>query len=172
MAYRNKTYIAGDWDHDIDAIEKLYEWKKSKKWSLDFHDAHSMKQARDTSLPCSIKRSLKERLDASKKFVLIVGEHTNTVTKGSCHLCGSYNNYIGYCVKLYSTDKRSFIKYECDKAIEAGIDIIVLYKSTVVDKSKCPLVLRNTGKHIPMIYKGTDGKYYWNYPAIESSLCT
>ena len=30
-------------------------------------------QARDTSLPCSIKKSLKVRLDASKTFVLIVG---------------------------------------------------------------------------------------------------
>lgn len=26
--YRTKTYIAGDWDGDSDAINKLYEWKK------------------------------------------------------------------------------------------------------------------------------------------------
>jgi len=172
MAYRNKTYIAGDWDHDSNAIEKIYAWKESDKWSLDFYDAHSMKQARDTSLPCSIKRSLKERLDASKRFVLVVGDHTDTVTKGSCHLCNSYNNYLSYCVKGYSTDERSFIKYECDKAIEAGIDIVVLYNSTVVDRSKCPLAVRYTGKHIPMIYKGADGKYYWNYSDIKSALCT
>lgn len=171
MAYRNKTYIAGDWDNDSDVIEMLYKWKNSRKWSLDFYDAHSMKQARDTSLPCSIKRSLKDRLDASKRFVLIVGEHTNSVTKGSCRFCRSYNSYIGYCVKRYPVDIRSFIKYECDKAIEAGIDIVVLYNSAVVDKSKCPPILRNTGKHIPMIIKGLDGKYYWNYYAIESALC-
>ena len=59
MAYRNKTYIAGDWDDDYDAVEQIYKWKASNKWSLDFHDAHAMKQARDTSLPCSIKKSLK-----------------------------------------------------------------------------------------------------------------
>ena len=71
MAYRNKTYIAADWDHDKNAVEQIYKWKDSDHWSLDFHDAHEITQARDTSLPCSIKRSLKERMDSSKLFVLI-----------------------------------------------------------------------------------------------------
>jgi len=172
MAYRNKTYIAGDWDHDHDAVEQIYKWKNGFKWSLDFHDAHAMKQARDTSLPCSIKRSLKERMDASKMFVLIVGDHTDTITKGSCHLCGSYNNYIGYCTHGYSVDKRSFVKYECEKAVEAGIDIVVLYNSTTVDKSKCPIAVRYIGKHVPMVFKGTDGAYYWNYYAVKDALGT
>lgn len=170
MAYRNKTYIAGDWDHDYDAVERIYKWKESNKWSLDFHDAHAMKQARDTSLPCSIKRSLKDRLDSSKQFVLIVGDHTNTVTKGSCHLCSSYNNYIGYCARGYSTDKRSFIKYECEKAVEAGIDIVVLYNNIIVDKSKCPLAVRYTGKHIPMVIIGADGEYFWDYYTVKEAL--
>ena len=92
MAYRNKTYIAGDWDHDKRAIDQIYKWKENNRWSLDFHDAHALKQARDTSLPCSIKRSLNDRLDVSKLFVLIVGDHTDTITKGSCQFCGSYNS--------------------------------------------------------------------------------
>lgn len=170
MSYRNKTYIAGDWDHDFDAINRIYEWKEGKKWNLDFHDAHAMKQARDTSLPCSIKKSLKERLDASKLFVLVVGNHTDTVTKGSCHLCNSYNSYTGCCARYYWTDKRSFIKYECDKAVDAGIDIVVLYNSTTVDKTKCPQAVRDKGKHLPMIIRGTDGKLYWDYHAVKSAL--
>lgn len=92
MAYRTKTYIAADWDHDKDAVDQLYRWKNGQKWSLDFHDAHELTQSRDSSLPCSIKTSLKTRMDASKTFVLIVGDHTDLVTKGSCHLCKSYNN--------------------------------------------------------------------------------
>lgn len=28
MAYRTKTYIAGEWDHDRDAVEQLYKWKQ------------------------------------------------------------------------------------------------------------------------------------------------
>lgn len=28
MYYRTRTYIAGSWDEDDDAISKLYKWKK------------------------------------------------------------------------------------------------------------------------------------------------
>lgn len=170
MTYRTKAYIAGDWDNDKDAVEQLYKWKKGKKWSLDFHDAHEMTQARDSSLPCSIKKSLKLRMDASKLFVLVVGEHTNTVTKGSCHLCDSYNSYLEYCASGNSIDKRSFIKYECDKAVEAGIKIVVLYNNTKVNRDKCPLAVRYNGVHVAMIFKGDDGKYYWDYDAVKKAL--
>lgn len=170
MAFRDKTYIAGDWDNDFDAIDQIYKWKESNKWSLDFHDAHSMKQARDTSLPCSIKRSLKERMDASKIFVLVVGEHTDNVTKGSCSFCKSYNSYISHCARGYWLDKRSFIKYECDIAVDAGIDIVVLYNGTTVDRTKCPLAVRNKGIHIPMAFVGLDREIYWNYYRIKTAL--
>ena len=45
MEYRTKTYIAGDWTGDSDAIEKLYERKKNSKLQLDFIDAHEYTQA-------------------------------------------------------------------------------------------------------------------------------
>ena len=76
MYYRTRTYIAGDWDHDKDAVDALHRWNDSSRYGLSFSDAHELKQARDTSLNCSIKKSLAERLDASKTFILIVGEHT------------------------------------------------------------------------------------------------
>ena len=170
MTYRTKTYIAADWDHDKDAVDQIYMWKKGNRWSLDFHDAHELTQARDSSLPCTIKASLKSRMDVSKTFVLIVGNHTDTVTKGGCHLCGSYNNYIGYCAKGRSVDNRSYIKFECDKAVEAGIKIIVLYNDIRIDKTKCPLAVRNIGKHVAMVYKGLDNRYYWNYNAVKKAL--
>lgn len=170
MMYRTKTYIAGDWDNDKDAVEQIYKWKDGRKWNLDFSDAHELKQARDTSLPCSIKASLKARLDFSKTFVLIVGDHTDTVTKGSCHLCPSYNHYLNRCAKGHSLDKRSFIKYECDKAVEANMNIIVLYNDTSVHRSKCPQAVRFKGTHVPMVYKDCTGKYYWDYNAVKVAL--
>lgn len=87
------------------------------------------------------------RMDASKTFVLIVGEHTNTLTKGSC-----------------------FIKYECDKAVEAGIKIVVLYNDTCIDRTKCPDSVKYYGMHIPMVYKERDGNYYWDYDAVKKAL--
>lgn len=92
MVYRTKTYIAGDWSGDGNAINKLYQWNSSKRWSLSFTNAHDLTQARDSSLNCTIKRSLKTRMDASKTFVLIVGDKTNSLTAGGCQHCGSYNS--------------------------------------------------------------------------------
>lgn len=67
-------------------------------------------------------------------------------------------------------DTRSFIKYECDKAYEARIKVIVLYKDVKVSKGKCPEAVRNIGIHIPMIYIGLDGKRYWDYDAVRRAL--
>ena len=55
MFYRTRTYIAGDWDHDSDAVNQLHKWNDSDHWSLSFTDAHDLMQARDTSNNCSIK---------------------------------------------------------------------------------------------------------------------
>ena len=170
MVYRTRTYIAADWDHDKDAVEQLRKWNDSKYWSLSFTDAHDLTSARDSSLNCSIKSSLKTRLDASKTFVLIVGEHTNTVTAGSCYWCNSYNSHTYTCARGYYVDYRSYIKYECDKAVEACIKIIVLYNSTSIDKSKCPEAVRYKGTHVAMVYTGNDGKEYWNYTAVKSAF--
>ena len=63
MTYRTKTYIAADWDGDINAINKLHEWNDGEKWSMSFTDAHDLTQAHDDSLNCSIKASLAIRMD-------------------------------------------------------------------------------------------------------------
>ena len=52
MHYRTRTYIAGDWDHDKDAVDALHWWNDSSRYGLSFSDAHELKQARDTSLNC------------------------------------------------------------------------------------------------------------------------
>ena len=42
MYYRTRTYIAGDWDHDKDAVEALHRWNESSKYGLSFSDAHEL----------------------------------------------------------------------------------------------------------------------------------
>ena len=169
MAYRTRTYIAGDWTGDQDAINKLYEWNKGY-WSLSFTDAHELTQARDGSLNCSIKKSLKDRMDASKTFVLIVGKETDNLTAGGCQLCDSYNSYGKFCVRGHSVDYRSYIKYECEIAVDAEINIIILYNSTAIDKSKCPEAVRHLGTHIPMKKRNAYGELIWNYSAIRDAI--
>ena len=64
MAYRTRTYIAADFDNqdDVDAVEQLRKWNDSNYWSLSFTDAHDLQSSRDSSLYCSIKSSLKDRI--------------------------------------------------------------------------------------------------------------
>lgn len=166
---RTRTYIAGDWTGDKNAIDQLYKWNDGG-WSLSFIDAHELTQSRDGSLNCSIKKSLKERMDVSKTFVLVVGEQTDSLTAGGCQFCTSYNRWNLYCTRGHSIDYRSYIKYECDKAVEAGIKIIVLYNSTVINKNKCPSSLRYLGRHIAMKYRNQDGELHWNYVAIRDAI--
>lgn len=169
--YRTKTYLAADWTGDKEAVEQLYKWNDSDYWSLHFVDVHECTQSSDNSLNCSIKASLKSRMDISKIFILIVGEKTKDVRSGSCSFCQRYNSWTGHCSHGYSVDKRSFIDFECDKAVEAGIKIVVLYFSTKVDRSKCPEALRYIGKHVPMCYY-KNGEYYWDYQSIKDAIST
>lgn len=166
MNYRTRTYVAGDWSNDKDAIDQLTNWNESDHWSLSFSDAHEFTQARDSSLKCSIKRSLKERLDISKTFVLIVGNTTDNVTAGSCQFCDNYNSFFELCKKGYSVDFRSYIKFECEEAVKADMKIVVLYNSSKVEKSKCPDSVRNLGTHVAM--KDIFGKY--DYYAVKEAL--
>lgn len=169
MAYKTRTYIAADWTGDKDAVDQLYKWNESDHWSLSFTDAHDLTQANDSSVNCSIKASLKKRMDASKTFVLIVGNQTDHLTAGGCQYCNSYNSRSHYCAKGHNVDYRSYIKYECDQAVSAGIKIVVLYNSTTVRRSKCPEAVRYEGTHVAMIYK-ENGEYYWDYYAVKEAL--
>ena len=39
MYYRTRTYIAGDWDNDKDAVDALHWWNDSSRYGLSFSDA-------------------------------------------------------------------------------------------------------------------------------------
>jgi len=166
MTYRTKTYIAAEWDGEKDAIKQLKKWNESELWKLHFLDAHEITQARDTSLNCSIKKSLKKRLDVSKTFVLIVGNNTATARSGHCVYCTYYNSNFMSCNLKYSLDFKSYIEYECSIAIKDIPQIIVLYNSLTVDKNKCPALIRDYGEHVQM-KKRVDGKINWDYQSVK-----
>lgn len=170
MVYRTRTYIAADWDNDRSAVEQLNRWNDSNFFGLSFTNAHDLQQARDGSLNCSIKRSLGERLNASKTFILIVGSNTKNVRSGSCQYCASKNSWTGGCGRGYSVCNLSYIDYECAKTVRDGLKIIVLYYSTVVDKSKCPEAVKNRGIHIPMLGYNGSGQRVWNYQSVKTAL--
>ena len=120
---------------------------------------------------CTIKHSLKDRLDCSKNFVLIVGNHTNDLTRGSCAYCNSYNSWSRSCGRGHYVSYESFIEYECRQAVEAGMKILILHNSPAIDKTKCPESIRYKGTHIAMHkYDFSKGSYVWDYLGIKSAF--
>lgn len=176
---RTFTYLAGDWDTDREAVEVLKGWNESNRWGLSFKDVHDLTSSKDSSLYCTIKASLRARMKISKTFVLIVGNHTKSLTSGSCgHCCfHKYDIWLGkyICEKGYNYDSRGYVDFECDLALQSNINIIVLYKGTSVDKTKCPESLRNVGIHVAM---KTFKKNYitggwhsdWDYNAVKGAF--
>ncbi len=169
MTYRTRTYIAGDWTGDENLISKLYEWNENERLNLSFTDAHELMQARDDSLPCSIKKSLAERLNASKNFVLIVGEHTDRLTKGSCFFCHHLISWIG-CERNNHIDLRSYVLFECEKAVRDDLNILVLYNSSRINKKKCPEAVRDRGIHLAAYHWDSHLNKTWNYQDIKNAI--
>ena len=183
MSYRTKTYLAGDWDGDKNLIDKLHEWNDSERLALNFTDVHEFTSSNDNSHNCSIKRSLRQRMNLCKTFVLVVGSKTKSLRSGSCALCGYYKKGL-YGINPYcslsscnSIDYRSYVDYECDMALKDFNDgkiknIVVIYNNRLlVDKSLCPDSLKTVGVHIPSDRIGEDGKRYWNYQRIKDAIC-
>lgn len=114
---------------------------------------------------------LNPQILASSDTFMFPAAYDGSVRSGSCQYCSSYTKYSwgSYCARNHSVDLRSYIEYECDKAIEAGIKIVVLYNAGRVDKNKCPQALRNYGNHVPMWY-WNDGSYHWDYQAIKNAI--
>ena len=169
MSYRTYTYLAADWDNDIEVIEKLRSWNDSDYWGLSFKDAHDLTQAKDTTKNCNIKSSLGDRMDVSKTFVLIVGDKTKTLRAGNCYYCDDYSYSSHGCKHGWSISNKSYIEYECDKAVRDGLKIIVIYNSAYVFKDRCPNAVANKGTHIAGYH--WDGQIKkWNYKDIKDAI--
>jgi hypothetical protein len=120
MPYRNKTYVAFDGDNDINYYRLMKAWKRNDGFDFNFHDAHDLNTAYDSSQEESIKRQLAERMQNSKLFILLVGEKTKIL--------------------------RKFIPWEIEQAIKRNLPIIVvnLNKKRGIDYNLCPTSILNT----------------------------
>jgi Thoeris protein ThsB, TIR-like domain len=124
MSYRTKTYIAFSADHgDILGDMKYYNLMKAmsanEKFNFDFHDAHELNNLATTSSEETIKRKLRERLNVTKLFVILVGDDTKT--------------------------KRKYVRWEIEEAIKQDIPIVVvnLNGRKTVDDTLIPPILKN-----------------------------
>jgi len=119
MNYERKIYVAFDYDKDIHYYKLLSAWSNNERLNFNFADAQDIITVEDISSDEIIKLKLKERLDNSKAFILLVGESTKYLYK--------------------------FVRWEIETAIKLQLPIIVvnLNKTRVRDNNNCPAIIRD-----------------------------
>lgn len=119
MAYRNKIYVAFDADNDIRYYRLMQAWKQNDDTNFNFYDAHDLTNIMSWSTEESIKASLRERLNNTKIFVILIGDNTRFHQK--------------------------FVRWEIEQAIKKGLPIIAvnLNGKRYHDDELCPAILDN-----------------------------
>ncbi len=119
MAYKNKTYVAFDADSDIRYYRLMTAWKQSDNHDFNFNNAHDLLNIWQHSSEDTIKRNLRERMNNSKMFILLVGEKTKFLHK--------------------------YVRWETEQAIKSELPIVVvnLNGKRSMDSDKCPAIIRD-----------------------------
>ena len=144
MTYKNKTYVAFDGDNDIHYYRLMKAWKQNDNSCFNFYDAHDINTALDTSTEDTIKRRLRERMNNSKLFVLLIGTNTKNLYR--------------------------FVRWEIDTALSLNLPIIAVnLNNNKVQDSLCPPILRDRlAIYIP--FKATIMQYALeNWPESHAS---
>jgi hypothetical protein len=126
MPYRNKTYVALDFDNDKSNYFLMKAWKQNDDIDFNFHNAHDLTTIRTWSSEEAKKRSLHERMLNSKLFILLVGEKTN-----NCNV---------------------YVRWEIEQALKMGLPIIAVNLNDLheIDEVRCPAILRpKLAIHVP-----------------------
>ena len=121
------SYVAFDGDKDIWAYGYMKGWSANKRIDFKLLDAHDLDNMTARAQgEYYVKGKLRERMNESKAFVLLVGESTKHLRK-----------YVGWEIEL---------------ALEIGLPIIVvnLNNKTSKDADRCPAKIRDLcAVHIP-----------------------
>lgn len=122
MAYRNKTFVSFASEH-ISSYRLMCAWKANRNIDFNFHDAHDLNVALDTSQPDTIRRRLRERLANTKQVVLLVGDETRSVSAQRCR----------------------FLYYEVEVIARLELPVVFanLNGSRVVESNRLPQTLLN-----------------------------
>ena len=146
MSRRTKIYIAFDGDSDLMSYRTLQSWHGNDAISFNLNDAHDVNTAKDDSLPESIIKQLKERLDVSKILILLIGEKTKNNRKG-------------------------ILKYELQYALKNKIPIVLVFIGFSGDDEKNTDLWSNTLKpKVPSVVINSDIKYTLISPFTKKAI--
>jgi hypothetical protein len=133
---RTATYIAFDGDSDLMSYRTIQSWNQDIKTPFSIEDAHELNNAWDDSLPESIQKQLKIRLDRSKNMLLIIGDQTNKNRKG-------------------------ILQYEINYALRNNLPIFLVYKSysSILHENTEKLWKNELEPKIPKFLREAQSKY-------------
>lgn len=144
--YRTKNYIAFDGDEDIMSYRTIQGWDRDANCTFHLNDAHNINYCHDDSLPESICKQLKERLDCSKNFVLIIGNNINKNRKG-------------------------IVQYEMNYALRYKLPIILVFKGYNSDRAATSeLWQKELYPKIPVLISNAREKYCLVSPFTRAAL--
>ena len=120
MAYRNKTFVSFA-SEDINYYRMMQAWKANEHIDFDFHDAHDINTALDTSQRDTIERRLTERLANTKQVVMLIGD-------GTRRKAGDGNSFVHHEVTVI-------------KRLRLPVVFANLNQSRTVEKDRLPSAL-------------------------------
>lgn len=130
MSYRDTTYIIFDGDKDRWAYARMRGWKALENIDFDFRDAHDLKRIRDTSLPDTVRRTLRQRFSTARQAIVLIGDETK--------------------------HHHRFVRWEMEVALGLDLPIIAVNLNNMgeMDEDLCPPILRREFVvHIPFKLK-------------------
>ena len=146
LTYRTKNYVAFDGDEDLMSYRTIQSWDRDTNCSFHLNDAHDINYCYDDSLPESICKQLKERLDCSKNFILIIGSNINKNRKG-------------------------IVQYEINYALRNKLPIILLFKGYNCDtEASSQLWHEKLFPKIPALIRNAKEKYCLVSPFTRNAL--
>lgn len=143
-----KIYITADWEQDQSVVNQIEQWNQIQDEKYLISKDLDLLDDMEGEWSCFAKASLKQAIQETDVFLLVVGEETLSVKEGSCLFCENYRKFSGNCAHGRITDKKGFLEFQCAVAKELNKKIVVLYTMDFVDKSKCPQVIREIGQHM------------------------
>jgi hypothetical protein len=162
MAYRNKTFVSFA-SEDIPSYYLMCAWRENQKIDFNFHDAHDLNTALDTSQSETIKAKLRERLANTKQVVMLLGNDTRLVA-------GRSSRFLYYEVEVIRklvlpvvfanlNKSRSAQTARMPKALESDYTLSVSFQPAIIKEALADWVDRyptelktETGPHF---YKDT-----------------
>ncbi len=130
MSYRDTTYIIFDGDKDRWAYARMKGWKALENIDFDFRDAHDLKRIRDSSLPDTVRRTLRQRFSTAQQVIVLIGDETK--------------------------HHHRFVRWEMEVALGLNLPIVAVNLNGMrkLDEALCPPILRNEFiVHIPFKMK-------------------